>query len=82
MSRSTWVSDVDEENLEYLLSLLDNTVYDQRKKDRYESEIKNGLTVDSFDRLMNLFLADRVDPVTHRGIYGMKELGRHLDKLQ
>lgn len=72
----------DESKERYLLRLLENTVYSEERKHKYESEIKTGLTMQEYEKLKNLFYADKVDDVTMRGTYGQRELKKHLGKLK
>lgn len=67
----------------YLLSLLDNTIYSDEKKKMYEGKIKMGITsMAEYESLKSKFLIDKINPVTQGGTYGQKDLARHLRKLK
>lgn len=66
----------------YLISLLDQTIYDDAKKKMYEDKIRDGLTMAEYETLKNKFFADRINPVTQGGRYGQEDLKRHLKKLK
>lgn len=66
----------------YLLSLLERTIYDEAKKKEYENKIKDGLTMEEYEMLKNKFYADKINPVTQGGTYGQKDLARHLRRLK
>lgn len=75
-----WQYDQQKEN--YLLSLLNNTIYSEEKKKSYESVIANELSQDKYESLKLIFWNDSIDDVTQRGTYSMTALHRHLRKLQ
>lgn len=66
----------------YILSLLDNTVYSDEKKQHYESIIKSGLSQEEYNALKYLFLNDMVDNITMRGTGSMAEIKRALKRLK
>lgn len=75
-----WQYDDSKQN--YLLSLLDDTVYSDEKKQDYESMIKSELNEQEYNSLRTRFWDDSIDDVTMRGTYGMAALHNHLKKLR
>lgn len=73
--------DIGKEN--YLLSLLENTVYSASKKKDYEDKISIGITsMEEYESLKSQFLLDAKNPVTQGGNYKQKDIVRHLRKLK
>lgn len=67
----------------YLLSLLDNTAYDDAKKKDFEGKIKIGITsMGEYESLKGQFLRDAKNPVTQGGNYKQRDIVRHLRKLK
>lgn len=72
----------DDSKENYLISLLENTIYDEAKKREYENKIKDGLTMAEYEAMKNKFYNDKIDDVTMRGTYGLKALQNHLKNLK
>lgn len=67
----------------YLLSLLNNTIYNAAKKKEYEDKISMGITsMGEYESLKSQFLRDKIDSITMKGAGSMREIKHKLGKLK
>lgn len=72
----------DEAKLNYLLSILNNTIYSDEKKQMYENMMQCGLDQAEYEGLKAKFYSDKIDSIRMKGAGSMTEIKYKLKQLR